>query len=270
MAGESLTERNLKPMENTMESIPRNIILDLLPSYIAGEASKESCDLVEEFARNDPEIARLIRAGKLEPSVISPKVTIPDDLEMKTMKRVRRSIRRQMWYVALVTASILLVPLMAMQFTNEVNWNLFDFFVMGILLFGTGLTYVLISKISDSVAYRIAVGVAALAGLLLIWMNLAVGIIGSEDNPANLLYTAVLATGIIGAGIARFQPRGMSHTLFVTAFVQMLVPVIALIIWRPAVEETPGMVGVFFLNAFFAALFVISALLFRRAEQKQT
>ena len=69
-----------------MESIQRNIILDLLPVYIAGEASEESRALVEEFARDDPEISRLIRTGTLESAVMSPKMAIPDDLEMKTMK----------------------------------------------------------------------------------------------------------------------------------------------------------------------------------------
>ena len=252
-----------------MESIPRNIVLDLLPVYIAGDASEESRDLVEKFAQNDPEIARFIHAGTIEPAVISLKIAVPDDLEMKTMKRVRRSINLQMLHVALATASILIVPLVAMMFTDEVNWSLFDFVVMGIILFCTGLTYVLISRISDSIAYRTAVGVAAVAGLLLIWVNLAVGIIGSEDNPANLLYIGVLAIGFLGAGIARLRSRGMARTLFATALTQMLVPVIALIIWRPSLEETPGIVGVFILNAFFAALFVVSALLFRRAAQKQ-
>ncbi len=252
-----------------MESVPRNVILDLLPAYIAGEASEESRALVEELARHDPHIARLIRTGTLETAAISPKPATPDDLEMKTMKRVRRSIRRQMWYVSLATASILMVPLVAMLFTNEVNWSLLDFIVMGILLFGAGFTYVLISKVSDSMAYRTAIGVAVVAGLLLIWVNLAVGIIGSEDNPANLLYVGVLATGIIGAGIARLQLRGMAQTLFATALAQMLVPVIALIIWRPSLDEPPGIVGVFMLNAFFAALFVVSALLFQRAGRGQ-
>jgi len=104
------------------------------------------------------------------------------------------------------------------------------------------------------------------AGLLLIWMNLAVGIIGSEDNPANMLYVGVLAVGIIGAGFARLRARGMSYTMFATALAQILVPVIALIIWRPSLEETPGIVGVFILNAFFAALFAVSAMLFHRAS----
>lgn len=252
-----------------MENVPRNVILDLLPVYLAGEASEETRALVEEFARNDPQIARLIHTEKLESGAISPKMPAPDNLEMKTMKRIRRSIRRQMWYVAFATASILMLPLVAMVFTNEVNWSLFDFIVMGILLFGTGLTYVLISKISDSMAYRTAVGVAVVAGFLLIWVNLAVGIIGSEDNPANQLYAGVLAVGIIGAGIAHLRPRGMALTLFATALAQMLVPVIAMIIWRPSFEETPGIVGVFILNAFFAALFVVSALLFRNATREQ-
>ena len=252
-----------------MENVPRNVVLDLLPVYIAGEASEETWALVEEFARNDPQIARLIRTEKLESEAILPKMPTPDNLEMKTMKRIRRSIRHQMWYVAFATASILMLPLVAMLFTNEVNWSLFDFIVMGILLFGTGLTYVLISKISDSMAYRTAVGVAVVAGFLLIWVNLAVGIIGSEDNPANQLYAGVLAVGIIGAGITRLRPPGMALTLFATALAQMLVPLIAMIIWRPSFEETPGIVGVFILNAFFAALFVVSALLFRNATIEQ-
>ena len=243
-----------------MESIPRNVILDLLPAYIAGEASEESRALVEEFAQHDPQIAQLILTG----AEISPEIALPDDLEMKTIKRLRRSIRRQMAYVALTTLSILMVPWVAMLFTNEVNWDLFDFIAMGILLFGTGLAYVLLSSISDSFAYRSAVGVAVVAGLLLIWVNLAVGIIGSEDNPANLLYVGVLAVGIIGAAIARLQPRQMAHALFATALAQMLVPVIALIIWKPSLP-----VGVFMLNAFFAALFAVSALLFRHDVQQQ-
>lgn len=250
-----------------MESIPRNVILDLLPAYIAGEASEESRALVEEFARNDPQIARLIRTGRFEPAATTPKVAPPDDLEMKAMKRIRRSIRRQIWYIALATACILMAPLVAMQFTDEVNWDETDFIVMGALLFGAGLTYVLITRMSDSIAYKAAVGIAVAAGFILIWINLAVGLIGSEDNPANLLYAGVFAVGIIGAGIARFRPRGMARALFATAIAQALVPVIALIIFRPPVSfGNPGVVGVFILNGFFAALFAVSALLFRRAS----
>ena len=120
--------------------------------------------------------------------------------------------------IALVTAFILLVPLVAMQFSDGVNWSLFDFVVAGTLLFGSGLTYELIARKAGNTAYRAAVGVAVAAALLLVWINLAVGIIGSEDNPVNLLYFWVLFIGIIGATIARLRPRGMALAMFVTAF----------------------------------------------------
>ncbi|MBN1302048.1 MAG: hypothetical protein JW995_12615 [Melioribacteraceae bacterium] len=250
-----------------MEKIPKNVVIDLLPAYIAGEASEESRTLVEEFAKNDPQIARLIRIKTLQPEEMSSKISLPDDVEMKTIKRVRSSIRRQMLYVALVTTFILMAPLFAMIFTREVDWSLFDFIIMGILIFGTGSTYVFITRISESIAYRAAVGIAVVTGFFLIWINLAVGIIGSENNPANALYMGVFAAGIIGAGFSRLRSKGMAYTMYATAIVQMLVPVIAFFIWRPTLDNPPGIVGVFMLNAFFAMLFLVSALLFRRSEE---
>lgn len=165
--------------------------------------------------------------------------------------------------IALATGFILMIPLIAMQFTKEVNWDLFDFVFMGTLLFGSGLTYELVSRKGSNTAYRTAVGVAVVTAVLLVWINAAVGIIG--DGPVNLMYFGVVAVGLIGAGIAGFRPRGMSRALFAMALAQALVPVIALIIWKPSFSEPPGVVGVFFLNAFFVMLFVGSALLFRHA-----
>ena len=174
--------------------------------------------------------------------------------------------------IALATAFILLLPFVAMQFTDEVVWDVVDFIVAGALLFGTGLTFELIArKVNDSgnVAYRFATGVALAAALILVWMNLAVGLIGDEENPANLLYGGVLAVGIIGAIIARLQPHGMARALFSTALAQALVPVIALIIWKPQVFSGEAFFGMFGVNAFFVMLFVGSALLFRRANTKR-
>lgn len=169
--------------------------------------------------------------------------------------------------VVLATAFLLLLPLLAMQFSHEVVWGPFDFAIAGVLLAGTGFTYELVSRKGTNAAYRVAVGIAVLAGLLLVWINLAVGIIGDEDNPANLMYGGVLAVGVIGALIARFEPRGMARALFASAIVQALVPVMAVMIWNPSVNPwgSPGVVGVFVLNAFFVLLFVVSALLFRRS-----
>ena len=132
--------------------------------------------------------------------------------------------------IALVTAFLLLIPLVAMRFSAEVDWSPFDFAVAGALLFGSGLAYGLIARKAGNTAYRAAIGIAVAAALLLTWVNLAVGIIGSENNPANLMYFAVLLVGIIGAGIARLRPTGMARALFVTACAQALVPLIALLI----------------------------------------
>lgn len=74
---------------------------------------------------------------------------------------------------------LLLIPIIAMQFTNEVNWNLIDFIVAGALLFGNGLMCELVMRKINKIKYRIAICVALLAVLLLTWAELAVGILGT-------------------------------------------------------------------------------------------
>jgi hypothetical protein len=78
------------------------------------------------------------------------------------------------------------------------------------------------------------------------------------------MYIGVLAVGFIGAIIARFQPHGMARTLFATALAQALVAVIALIAKLGSPLSGPG--EILILNGFFIALWVGSALLFRRTS----
>lgn len=166
--------------------------------------------------------------------------------------------------VALVTGLLLAVPLVAMQFSDDVQWNLFDFLVAGALLFGTGLAYVLLTDKARSGAYRLAAGVALGSALFLVWANLAVGLIGSENEPVNLLFFGVLATGITGAVLARFRPDGMARALLAMALAQALVAAIAL---AGGMDEHPGssVAEILLVNGFFIGLFVLSAWLFRRA-----
>jgi len=123
------------------------------------------------------------------------------------------------WRIAVwgTAAFLLLLPLVAMQFTDEVNWDETDFTVVGVMLAVACGTCELAARMTGNTAYRAAVGVAIAAAFILVWMNLAVDIIGNEDNPANLMYGGVLAIGIIGALIARFQPHGMARALVATA-----------------------------------------------------
>ena len=81
--------------------------------------------------------------------------------------------------IVLTVALLLLIPLIAMQFTDEVNWSPFDFIVAGILLLGTGLLCKLVIRKVTKIRYRIAIYAAILATLFLIWAELAVGIFGT-------------------------------------------------------------------------------------------
>lgn len=169
---------------------------------------------------------------------------------------------------ALATGFLLLIPLLAMQFSNEVAWTLSDFIIAGVLLFGTGLTYKLITRKSGGVIHRVAVGFALFTGLFLIWVNLAVGIIGSEDNPANLMYFGVVAVGIIGAFIARFKVEGLALTMFAMALAQAVVAVIVLLggLYQSPPSTVFHIAGI---NGFFITLFVVAGLLFRYVAQER-
>jgi hypothetical protein len=186
---------------------------------------------------------------------------------------IMQNITKRLSVWAIIVALILLIPLVLTLLGSGVDgegwhWTPGDFVFMGTLMFGTGLAYELVARKGGTVAYRVAVGVALAAAFLLVWMNGAVGIIGNEGQTANLMYFGVLAVGFIGALIARFRPHGMARALFATALAQALVPVIALIAWPQISWGAAGVSGVFVLNGFFVALFVGSALLFRRAAQE--
>lgn len=113
--------------------------------------------------------------------------------------------------------------------------------------------------------YRSAVGVALATALVLLWVNGAVGVIGSENNDANLMYFGVLGVGIVGAVIARFQPRGMSLALFATALAQALVTLVAII--GKLGFPVSGPPDLLLLNGLFIALWVVSAFLFRQTAR---
>jgi len=81
--------------------------------------------------------------------------------------------------IVITVALLLLIPLIAMQFTDEVNWTLIDFIVAGVLLLVTGLMCELVIRKVNKIEYRIAICLAILAALLLIWAELAVGIFGT-------------------------------------------------------------------------------------------
>ncbi len=190
--------------------------------------------------------------------------TLPESLYTALKERspmLDRNAYRSVVGVALATALILLIPFLAAP-----AWTLADFVFAGALIFGTGLTYVLVARKAGNIAYRSAVGVALAAGFLLVWGNAAMGI---TDSDADLMFFLWVPTvGILGAIIARFQPRGMASAMFATALTLALVAVIALIAGIvPAYNSAFEVLGI---TGFYVALFVGSALLFWHAAREQT
>lgn len=86
-------------------------------------------------------------------------------------------LARRVMLIVLVTALLLLVPVVAMQFTDEVVWDRFDFVVAGALLAGTGLLYELSTRKLANPRSRVVAGAALGIALLLVWAELAIGIL---------------------------------------------------------------------------------------------
>lgn len=170
---------------------------------------------------------------------------------------------RRLLAALLIPALLLLVPLVAMRFTDEVKWTGSDFAVAYVVLASAGLAFRFLFCRAADWPTRAAAVAAVGSTLFMTWVNMAVGLVGRENHLANAMYLGVLAIGILGALAARFQPRGMARTFFAMAAAQLLVPVIALFAWK--VEPHIPVARVFGANGFFALLFVGTALLFRAA-----
>jgi hypothetical protein len=176
-----------------------------------------------------------------------------------------RAIRGLAWGGA---AFLLLLPLIAMQFTAEVAWGPEDFLVMGALLFTCAGMVDLASRRAKNLSYLFGIVIAVGASFLLIWINLAVGIIGSEDNPMNLMFFGVVLLTLTGAAIARFEAGGMARAMFIGAGALSAAGAITLFVgWSLFVPG--GAVGILFIIAFFLVLWLLSAALFLKAAKRQ-
>jgi len=156
---------------------------------------------------------------------------------------------------------LLLLPLLAMQFSAEMRWDVGDFLLFGAMLAIACGSLQLALRKSRNLVYLTASGVAVATAFALVWVNLAVGIIGDESNRANLLFGGVLVVGVSAAMVAGFQPQRMARALLATALAQAVVVVIVLSL------------GWSYRSAIVAACFVlpwlVSAFLFRQAARQQ-
>ncbi|WP_205478613.1 hypothetical protein [Sphingomonas arenae] len=174
------------------------------------------------------------------------------------------------WRVAgwSTAVGLLLLPLIAMQFTTEVNWTFGDFLFAAMMFGLVGLTLELVVRASPSWFYRGGVAAAVLATFLLTWSNLAVGFIGNEDNPANALFFGIPALVLLASALAGFRAGGMVWAMVLAAAAQIAIPLAIMsfglgdpVRIRPI--EFPIATGI------FTALWLTSAALFRHAARER-
>lgn len=155
-------------------------------------------------------------------------------------------------------AFLLLLPMVGMVFEDRlhwgVNWTAGDFLAAAVLLGGTGAALEVAVRLSGNLAYRAGAFVAVGAALVLVWANLAVGLVGSEGNPANLWFMVVPVVGLVMAALGRFTSQGLVRA--------MLAMVVAQIVAGVAVGGTVEAVAI---TLVWTGAWLASAWLFRRA-----
>lgn len=176
--------------------------------------------------------------------------------------QVRMGGGRQGWRIAVWggAAALMVAPVLAARLTDEMAWDPADFILVAIILAAAcGAWEFAIRKTGDR-AYAAGAIVAAGAALLLPLVNGAVGLIGNEDDPVNLLFFGVITLALGGAIISRFRPREMARTMAVTAGAQVAAGALA-------VALVPDVRGFLVGTAMFVPLWLLSSWLFARSAR---
>lgn len=166
------------------------------------------------------------------------------------------------WLVWGGAALVLALPALAMQWRVEgVDWTGPDFVAMGVILAIACGSFELVLRLSGSWLYRAAGAIAIGAGFLLVWANLAVGLVAEGSNPFNLAFMGVLAVGVVGALATRFVAGGLSIVLVLMAAAQAGVAAVALV-------YGPDRLGAM-LSALWVLPWLLAAALFRVVAVRQ-
>jgi hypothetical protein len=160
------------------------------------------------------------------------------------------------------------VGLLTIPWLAHFPWTLSDFIVAGAMFAIVGGTFELAVRASGNWAYRAGAAAALVTAFLLTWVNLAVGIIGNEDNPLDLMFFGVIAAALVGSIAVRFRADGMARAMTLPAVIQALIG-LGVLLTGAGAAEPPGPVGLFILIEFFAAMWLVSAWLFRKAAGSQ-
>jgi hypothetical protein len=153
------------------------------------------------------------------------------------------------------TAALLLL----LPWVTGAPWTGSDYVLAAVLFGSVGLGFELIVRKSGDLSYRFGAALMVIAAFLTIWINGAVGMIGSEDNPYNLLFLGVLVIALVGAVLARFQAAGMMRASAVAAAAQLALGAAGL------ASDTRGAV----MSMLFAGIWLLAVAAFRNAASER-
>ena len=139
------------------------------------------------------------------------------------------------------------------------NWGVEDFVAAGLLLAMVAGCFLLARRWWSQPAYLAGLAIAVGASLVTIWVSLAVGIIGAEGNPANLIYAAVILVAAGGAALARLEAAGMSRAMLAAAGVQAAACGVAVAV---TAGQGTGFATIAAFNILLLLAFLVSAGLF--------
>jgi hypothetical protein len=198
---------------------------------------------------------------------ITPKSNLNPEHNSHTPMETAQSIAHILIKSLATALGLLMLPVIGSFTIDGFHWTTGDYVLAFILFLVPTLAYRLITRTATNFKYRLAIAFALLTGFATVWINLAVGIIGSEDELINLAYFGILALGLIAANIFRFKPEDMVKVMAAMTAALVPITIVALVLGYQNLPHSSVMqiIGV---NAFFGVLYAQSAFLFRYASKK--
>lgn len=169
---------------------------------------------------------------------------------------------RNYWRIArwIGALALLLTPLLMMQISDEWHWGFGSFVFAGVMIAGVLLLYELAEKAHGSRAYRAGAAIALVTSFLSVWATIV------RDDGTGMGYFLVIMAAIVGSFAAWFRPMGMARTMIGVAIMQLSFGVA--VASAPSTASMPDdSLRALLTGAFFAGLWLISAIFFRMAAK---
>ena len=91
-------------------------------------------------------------------------------------EKSNRPLRRSLAWLTVAVAGLLLLPLVAMHYSEAVFWTAGDFVAGGVLLFSAGLAFILLTRRPGARRHQVLIACTVALVFAYIWAELAVGV----------------------------------------------------------------------------------------------